>query len=193
MIWTGPAVRSLVIDELPAARFEAESGFANALLWDNSLYARKHRDFWLNKPGRIKHGSFLEPYEVEIAASLLGGKRPFVFINGDFSPLGTIQYVTAGRFFASPASYVPERELWRYLSERFGEKQARAIIQLDGALTAYLEARAEKKPDLVNEIRRLEVTLREVGEELHSEPLLLRQLADTAAEVLTGGNLTVSP
>jgi hypothetical protein len=131
LVWTGPSVRSLTIDPFTTRAFSSEFGAGKLTLWDNSTFARRHKDFWLDKSGQSERLSFFEPYQVE------GDWIPEhkgVFVNAQFFERTRVQLVTAGSYLWNPDAYEPYRILWTYLVRRFGAAGAKKLVSADAVL-----------------------------------------------------------
>ncbi len=144
ILWTGPAVRSFSIDTLQIERYKEWLGLSNVSLWDNTPYGRRHKDFWLNKPERIRLNSYFEPYSVSFASDYLqktAAPAPLLFLNGGIDDFTLIQHETAAIAFADPQNYQPETALWHVLKRRFGGEVALLLLEFDQILW---ECRAER-------------------------------------------------
>lgn len=138
LMWAGQSVRSLIIDEFQAARFSGLLQGHPVILWDNTLYARRHAVFWGQRPERAQLCSLFEPYSVELPPEYLqaGG-----FLNVGASALQRIQLATAGAYLWNPNKYHPEKTLHAYLIDRFGWEGAEMLLALDEAYWALRSAR----------------------------------------------------
>ena len=168
-VWTGPTVRSLDIDEFQYQRFKNKIGKNNITLWDNTLYARRHKDLWGDNPERLALTSIFEPFDIHISKDLLQNKEftSSFYANADVTELMRIQLATLGSFLWNPEKYNPEQALWSYLTDRFGEKAALEILNFDAVIT---EIKAFK---LINTSIHPEALLKQAEamlEQLKSEP-----------------------
>jgi len=136
-VWTGPTVRSLQIDDFQYQRFKSFVGGNSVTLWDNTLYARKHKDFWGNHSHRFILTSMFEPFDIEISPNILKDKAflESFYANADVSEVMRIQLATLGAFLWNPEAYIPEEALWTYLVNRFGVPGANHLLDLDFILT----------------------------------------------------------
>jgi hypothetical protein len=164
LMWTGPAVRSLSIDAIEARYFSSLYGGRTLFLWDNTLYARKHDDFWGKKGDRLHLNSSIEPFDVSIedlpAASLNG-----MFINAQMTELFRVQLATAGAYLWNPARYQPEEALWSYLLYRFGEQGAELILKLDEEYWAMkADAFVERQDDVLTRRTNASQLIERIGE-----------------------------
>lgn len=129
-VWTGSTVRSLTIDNLQVSRYRAALGRHDLVLWDNTLYARRLRDFWGRFPERQKLCSYFEPYETKPPQSAGLG----VHLNSRSMEITRIQLATAGAYLWNARDYDPESALWTYLVARFGADTADLLLRYDEAL-----------------------------------------------------------
>lgn len=138
IVWTGPSVRSLFIDEIDIERYRAHVAAQNLILWDNSTFARWHKDFWRDKP-RERFASMFEPYDVKIPLDSRGSPlaQSGVLLFFTFSERNRAQLATAGAYWWNPEAYDPERALWTYLLKRFGDRGADSLLLFDQAYFAY--------------------------------------------------------
>lgn len=127
LMWTGPTVRSLQIDDIQARRFLANVNKKRLVLWDNTLYARKLKDFWGEKSIRRHLNSDFEPYSVSLPLESISG----VFANAQTSEFYRIQLATYGAYLWNPNAYDPEKDLWSYLKLRFGVDLALKLLEFD--------------------------------------------------------------
>jgi hypothetical protein len=141
IMWTGPAVRSLSIDSIEAQYFSGLYGNRKLMMWDNSLYARRHDDFWGKKVGRIHLNSSIEPYDVHIE-DLNSTSFDGMFVNAQMTELMRVQIATVGAYLWNPTGYSPEEALWNYLTVRFGEIGAELILKIDEELWRMKESSA---------------------------------------------------
>lgn len=158
ILWSGSSVRSLFIDEAHIERFKGWLNGREAMLWDNTLYARRHNDFWKKSSERMELNSFFEPYDVmwpgeRLAAGLY---NPAIFINGDITELFRIQLATVGAYLWNPEAYEPEKVLGRYLIQRFGKFNSGLLIEFDALfwkLKALKKAGAKKHKTQIKEVK----------------------------------------
>ncbi|MDC0357237.1 glycoside hydrolase family 20 zincin-like fold domain-containing protein [Oligoflexia bacterium] len=136
LLWTGAGVRSTFIDEVHIKRFSEWIGGREPMLWDNTLYARRHKWFWKNKPDRVELNSYFEPYDVAWPPKLFeaGRYNKNVFINADVTEMYRIQLATVGAYLWNPGAYQPEKALWGYLKLRFGSDNATLLLEYDSIL-----------------------------------------------------------
>lgn len=127
ILWTGPTVRSLFIDAVHVARFRQMCADHEIILWDNSLYARRHEQYWGKHPSRLHLASLFEPYDV---AHPQGEPLP-IYLNAHISELYRIQMAPYAAFVWNPDGYQPESALWNYLRMRFGEETAWQLLSFD--------------------------------------------------------------
>lgn len=142
--WTGPTVRSLFIDKPHIERFRSLIGKRPIVLWDNTLYARRHKDFWGKRPERMQLNSLFEPYEPSLAP-LLTDSLSGVMLNGSTTELMRIQLATAGAYLWNPLAYDPEEALFNYLTSRFGKELALGLLEFDSALWSVRAAEDSDK------------------------------------------------
>lgn len=152
LVWTGPSVRSQSIDALEIEGFRRIVKGRPLALWDNTIYARRHKDLWLNTASpdyleRLKLLSYLEPYDLKIPDYYLSNGRQgedLVLINGSLSPLNLLQIETAVTFYKDRLNYNPEDAIYQILVQRYGIDKAEKMIELDQMYWREFE-RAESK------------------------------------------------
>ncbi|MCA9773590.1 MAG: beta-N-acetylglucosaminidase domain-containing protein, partial [Myxococcales bacterium] len=129
-VWTGPTVRSLVVDGPRMDRFARAVGGRPLLLWDNTLYARSHRALWRDSPVHAHQASWFEPYGTVLppdAAKRLAG----VYLNGHATERFRVQYMTAADYLWNPEDYDPDRSLAVTLVLLYGKELADRILIWD--------------------------------------------------------------
>ena len=132
IVWTGPVVRSLWIDDTSVEEFKKLTMNHSLMLWDNTPYARAHKDFWLQDTERILSCSLLEPYDIPISDKFFSESGiPQVLVNTGVNPISRIQLETTQRYISDPSRYDPEKILWSILISRFGEEYARLLLDFD--------------------------------------------------------------
>lgn len=139
LVWTGPSVRSQSIDALEIEGFRSIVRGRPLALWDNTIYARRHKDFWLNTASpdyleRLNLLSYLEPYDLKIPDYYLSNVMPgedLVLINGSLNPLNLLQIESAVGFYKDRLNYNPETAIYQILIRDYGESKAKQIIDLD--------------------------------------------------------------
>ena len=127
-LWTGESVRSLRVNELQAMRYQALLPGMELMLWDNTPYARRHRDMWGVKAGRVELNSYIEPFDIEIPLEM---HKEGVYLNAASAPLHGIQIATAGAYLWNPEGYKPEESLLSYLYNEYGKDAAWLLIEVD--------------------------------------------------------------
>jgi hypothetical protein len=132
IVWTGPVVRSLWIDDDSLEEFRKLTFGHPLMLWDNTPYARAHKDFWLQDSERILSCSLLEPYDIPITTHFFSPTPfPQILVNTGINPINRIQLETTQRYISDPSKYHPEEILWSVLVSRFGAEYARLLLELD--------------------------------------------------------------
>jgi len=138
-VWTGPAIRSLRIDLLPTERFRRAAGHDRPLLiWDNTLYARRHRHYWGPSASRAHRASWLQPFDVAIYEGAWNDVEGF-YLNGQAHELYRIKYMTAADYLWNPEAYDPERSLARVLVTLYGRTFAEKLLEWDERFWALRE------------------------------------------------------
>jgi hypothetical protein len=148
-VWTGPAVRSLWIDDSSTVAFQQMIGTHQVMIWDNTPYARAHKDFWLMRPIRIPLCSMIEPYDVPISERFhrQKGANPLLLVNTGVNPLQRIQLETAQLYLTLNKRYHPESVLKTLLGEELGKEGTELILQLDRLLWLRYSQRELLKSD----------------------------------------------
>ena len=140
LVWTGPSVRSLTVDEVALHRFARSIGARPIVLWDNTLYALELNPHFAMSPRRAVRASWLAPFEGKgeaLAASSFGGE---VYVNGSSGGRYVLKAMTVADFLWNPEAYDPDRSLWRAMVARLGRKGAERLLAWDAA---SWEARGE--------------------------------------------------
>lgn len=135
IMWTGSSVRSLSIDELEYRRFSAMVGGRQLSLWDNTLYARRHEDFWGMPGPHTVFASHIEPYDVVHGVPYTARKDSepgsILYLNGGLSERSVAQILTAAEYAYGPRTYHPERAILRALKDVAGVARGALLIQED--------------------------------------------------------------
>lgn len=187
-VWTGPAVRSLFVDRPGVTAYKRLVGADRpALYWDNTLYARAHRDYWLRSPDRAHRASWLEPFDVDFYE---GAERDFagMYVNGHAGELYRIKYMTAADFLWNPEAYLPERSLARALVALYGRDFAGRLLSWDERYWATRERANRFRAGLDSEpptrdAEALAAELAEMRAHPDAEPRLLDELSEKLAEL----------
>jgi len=140
LVTTGPTVRSFFVEDPQMTVWKKVTKSMKVVLWDNTLFARRHKDFWLHKASRVDLLSFFEPYDVQIGMSARESMYG-VFLNSQFSERSRIQLATAGAYLWNPGAYHPEHALWTYLERRFGTAAADRLLVIDQLLWSATRAK----------------------------------------------------
>jgi hypothetical protein len=192
-VWTGPAVRSLWIDDSSTVAFQQMIGNHQVMIWDNTPYARAHKDFWLMQPIRIPLCSMIEPYDVSISERFhtQKGAIPLLLINTGVNPLQRIQLETAQLYLTLNKRYHPENILKTLLEEELGKEGKELLLQLDRLLWLRYSQREMLKsnaPDSGNSTpgndsieAKIESTLIALRKELQGKALGLQEYLTTLA------------
>ncbi|MBZ0252594.1 MAG: beta-N-acetylglucosaminidase domain-containing protein, partial [Candidatus Methylomirabilis sp.] len=187
-VWTGPAVRSLFVDRPGVTAYKHLVGADRpALYWDNTLYARAHRDYWLRSPDRAHRAGWLEPCDVDFYE---GAERDFagMYVNGHAGELYRIKYMTAADFLWNPEAYLPERSLARALVALYGREFAERLLSWDEHYWATRErvnrfrAGMDSEPP-TRDAEALAAELAEMRAHPDAEPRLLDELAEKLGEL----------
>ncbi|MFC1888274.1 beta-N-acetylglucosaminidase domain-containing protein [Thermodesulfobacteriota bacterium] len=132
LVWTGPTVRSTIIDDLNIDVCRRISAGVPLFLWDNTLFARKKKDFWGEDPTWAAHCSLLEPYDLDAGQKLpeaLG--HDGIYVNSECSELYGLRMETVGDHLWNPETYDPDFSLWRGLVDALGAKGAEDLVRVD--------------------------------------------------------------
>jgi hypothetical protein len=144
ILWTGPTVRSLFVDDIQMKRFQRMIHGRAPVLWDNTLYARRDNSYWGGNPDRKKLISVLEPFDVE-----MGSPGDLFYSNSHFTELYRIQLATLGAFLWNPKKYNPEAALLSYLTQRFGGQTAAELLEFDRLASSGDKSGALRQYDLL--------------------------------------------
>jgi hypothetical protein len=180
VVWTGPSVRSLEISDQSFLRIKELLPTHSLMLWDNTPYARAHKDFWLKKPYRAHLCSSIEPYDIPISRLFLDQPTavPPVLVNTGVSPLQRIQLETTQLYLTAPDHYHPEAALLEVLNHLLGSRTATHLLEFDNRLwTAYSSSLAvgkEVSRDELQVLGRIVEEMRLAGSPAHQG--LTRQL-----------------
>lgn len=132
LVWTGPTVRSTIIDDLNLDVCRRISAGVPLFLWDNTLFARKNDRFWGKDPIWAAHCSLVEPYDLDGGQELPEGLgHDGVYVNAECSELFGLRMKTVGDSLWNPEAYDPDLSLWRGLVHRLGEKGAGDLVGVD--------------------------------------------------------------
>jgi hypothetical protein len=132
IFWTGPTVRSLSIDKHEVNTFKQLIFNHPLSLWDNTLYARRHKDFWLERKERTQLLSYFEPYSVALPENyLFEGQQgqDMLIMNGHF--FSQVQIESAKEYLRSKENYCGEDIIQKILSRRWGSTLTPELIELD--------------------------------------------------------------
>jgi hypothetical protein len=168
LIWSGPSLRSLTVDSLELESFRSFSNSLGLSLWDNTVYARRHKDFWKAGSERARFNSFFEPYSVSLPSPYLYEGRigeDLVIINGELSPFSQVQMENAKNYFSAKERFCPERDMRQIVKSRWGTKRARRLFELDSIF--WEECLGDSK--LSNRCSEIDRELRETSELLKQE------------------------
>jgi hypothetical protein len=145
IFWTGPTVRSLSIDTHELNTYRELISNHPLSLWDNTLYARRHKDFWLNKKERTHLLSYFEPYSVALPDNyLFEGRRgeDMLIMNGQLSNFSQVQIESAKDYVHAQNNFCPEDTVRKIISRRWGFAQAQELIQLDAIFWSECQGKA---------------------------------------------------
>jgi hypothetical protein len=132
IVWTGPVVRSLWIDDDSLGEFRKLTLNHPLILWDNTPYARAHKDFWIQDTERVLGCSLLEPYDIPISTQFFSSNlSPQILVNTGINPVNRIQLETTQRYVSNPSEYDPEETLLAILLSRFGDEYATLLLEFD--------------------------------------------------------------
>lgn len=165
LFWTGPSVRSLSIDQIELDAFRRLTGGRALSLWDNTLYARRHKDFWSERPARFNLLSFFEPYSVSFPKTYLSADSPgedLLLLNGELNAFNQIQMQTTSSFFINDEPLCSPTTIADALTKRWGEDTANELIELDQNYWSFCHNNPSSEFDCASILDRLK-TLAEEG------------------------------
>ena len=191
VIWTGPTIRSLSIDEADLYRYRSLIG-RWPMLWDNTLYARnientRYGGYAAHYPGKVRMCNLFEPYDTikpKRFHNYTDGRK--MYINGNaHSEVYKIKYATVADYAWNTAAYNPELSLWKILCRSYGLECAQELIRFSDTyyhLYGMLMLMEKKGPDLSSiedgetVLSELDARLLEVSRLLSDQHILVKEL-----------------
>ena len=156
IVWTGPVVRSLYIDDVDVKRY---MGFINnriPMLWDNTLYARfidSGYGYWKRYyVGKSRMLSLFEPYDISLPKSFekLNHKKS-MYINSALNNLYYVKFLTVADYEWNTDKYDPEKSIWKSLNKLYGYRGALALIEFNDIYYKLHDLKMRKKKGLLTD------------------------------------------
>lgn len=133
IIWTGPTVRSLTIDNADIDRYKNLIG-RYPMLWDNTIYARFLTDGYGGYPAlypsKSRMCNLFEAYDIAVPDDFYKyNDNRQIYINGDaYSEQYKLKYMTVADFEWNNNAYNADFSLWKALYSSFGNDDAKKIL-----------------------------------------------------------------
>ncbi len=135
VIWTGPTIRSLSIDQADLDRY---ASLINRwpMIWDNTLYARnletkRYGGYPAHYPGKVRMCNIFEPFDTYRPENFqVFNDSRHMYVNGSaYSEVYKIKYMTVADYEWNTTAYDPELSLWKALCNTYGPECARLLIR----------------------------------------------------------------
>ncbi|MDP3939239.1 MAG: beta-N-acetylglucosaminidase domain-containing protein [Deltaproteobacteria bacterium] len=133
LAWTGPTVRSRIVDGTSAAGFADTVGGRPLILWDNSVWELELSPHYAGSPDRAAKASLFEPFFIEaedLPASSFEGE---FYFNGSTGGRFLAKAMTLADYLWNPEAYDADRSMWRAMVRRWGAETAGLILDWDSA------------------------------------------------------------
>ncbi|MFQ5457970.1 MAG: beta-N-acetylglucosaminidase domain-containing protein, partial [Myxococcota bacterium] len=138
LVWTGPTVRSRIVDDVSTAGFSGAAGGRPLLLWDNSVWELELSPYYAGSPDRADLVSLFEPFQIETENLSATSFRGEFYFNGSSGGRFLAKAMTLADFLWNPGAYDPDRSIWRAMVARWGRDTAGLLLDWD---TAYWQER----------------------------------------------------
>lgn len=139
VIWTGNTVRTLFMDRLDVLRFEELLG-RKPMLWDNTLYARKHHNGGMViYPGKGRMACHYEPWDVWVPEDFYKlNDDHHMYANGYFHGYTyNIKAMTLADFEWNNNAYNADESLWKAMLKLHGKELSLLLLENSDAFYAF--------------------------------------------------------
>ncbi len=139
VVWTGPTVRSRIVDDMSTAGFSGSIGGRSLLLWDNSVWELELSRHYAGSPDRAGVVSLFEPFHInadDLSASSFRGE---FYFNGSSGGRFLAKAMTLADYLWNPEAYDPDLSIWRAMVFQWGRERAGLLLDWD---TAYWQERS---------------------------------------------------
>ncbi len=131
--WTGPTVRSRIVDAVTFERYSSSVGGRPLVLWDNSMWELELSPHYAFSPRRARAVSLFEPFALEAEELSRGSFRGEFFLNSSSGGRYVAKAMTVAEFLWNPEGYDPDRTIWRAMVDVWGPANAALILEWDAA------------------------------------------------------------
>lgn len=139
VVWTGPTVRSRIVDDMSTAGFSGAIGGRSLLLWDNSVWELELSKHYAGSPDRAALVSLFEPFHIETGNLSGSSFRGEFYFNGSSGGRFLAKAMTLADYLWNPEAYDPDLSIWRAMVFQWGRESAGLLLDWD---TAYWQERS---------------------------------------------------
>jgi hypothetical protein len=157
--WTGPTVRSRIVDAVTFERYSSSVGGRPLVLWDNSMWELELSPHYAFSPRRARDVSLFEPFAIEAEELSRGSFRGEFFLNSSSGGRYVAKAMTVAEFLWNPEAYDPDRTIWRAMVGVWGRENAALILEWDAAywnerlwINRLAEAKGSRRQEVLSHL-----------------------------------------